>query len=111
MTHPERVLDLIEAIEVSAEKFHYQFSLSQQILITKMRRKATQGLHIPDECWDNLCELFNLVEGRLNPIPKEAVAQSERAVNSMVYYCLIPAILFFIGLILIGTYLIVGTIK
>jgi len=111
MVPASRVLDLIEAIETSAERRSFKFSISQQILITKLRRKATQGLSVPDECWENLCELYNLVEGRYRPISKDFIEESNRSINGLVYYGFIPAIVIFIGLIILGAYLIAGGVK
>lgn len=67
MLPPNRILDLIEAIEVSAEKNNYELSTKQKILISKLKVKAEKEMWVSNNYWELLCNLFNEVEGRKRP--------------------------------------------
>ena len=62
-----RVLDLIEAIEVSAEKSKYLFSPEQLIMLLRLKVKAKKEMPVSNNYWELLCDLFNEIEGRKNP--------------------------------------------
>lgn len=64
MIPPNRILDLIEAIEVSAEKRNYILSTKQRILISRLKVKAEKDMWVSNNYWELLCNLFNSVEGR-----------------------------------------------
>lgn len=67
MLPPGRILELIEAIEVSAEKRNYELSTKQRILISKLKVKAEKDMWVSNNYWELLCDMFNEVEGRKNP--------------------------------------------
>lgn len=64
MVPPTRILDLIEAIEISAAERKYKLSDRQRNLISKLKFKAEKQMFISNNYWELLCNLFNEVEGR-----------------------------------------------
>lgn len=64
MQPPDKILDLIEATEISAEKRNYKFTQQQQILLNRLKDKTTRKMTVSNNYWELLCDLFNEVEGR-----------------------------------------------
>jgi hypothetical protein len=102
-----RVLDLIEAIELSTEKFNFPLSRPQKLLIARLSYAANKREHISDKEWDMLCDLFNFVEGRNKDFDDESFNSSK----AVVLYAFLPALILIAGLILFGIYLLWGAIK
>lgn len=90
MHSPDKILDLIEATEISAERLNYKFSEHQQILITRLKSKAEKGMKISNNYWELLCDLYNEVEGRKRP---ESFEDGFSSARMLAIYIVIPIIL------------------
>jgi len=92
MMRPGRILDLIEAIELSATRNKYKLSFPQLHLINHLKQRSLKNLHIYDESWDILCDLFNRVEGRYNNnnLEKFIIDEGKSASFSCGLYMILP---------------------
>lgn len=100
MQSPDKILDLIEATEISAEKLNYKFSEQQQILITRLKSKANKGMKVSNNYWDLLCDLYNEVEGRKIPDSfEDGFSSTKMLVMYLGIPCLILLFFFLIALV------------
>ena len=94
MMKPGRILDLIEAIEISATRNKYKLSLPQLHLINHLKQRSLRNLPVYDESWDNLCDLFNRVEGRYNNnLEKFIIDEGKSASFSCGLYMILPLLI------------------
>ncbi len=108
MQSPGKILDLIEATEISAERLNYKLSEHQQILLTRLKSKAEKGMKISNNYWELLCDLYNEVEKR----PKRNnLEEGFSSAKMLVFYLVIPILLLSICVILLWSSSIIGGAK
>lgn len=105
MQPPDKILDLIEATEMSAEKINYKFTERQQILLNRLKDKANRKMTVSNNYWELLCDLFNEVEGRKKPNHFEDGMSSTRM---LLFYVIIPIFFFAIGSLITFAYMLGG---
>lgn len=108
MHSPDKILDLIEATEVSAERLNYKFSEQQTILIHRLKSKAEKGMKISNNYWELLCDLYNEVENR----PKRNdLDDGFSSIQMLVYYVFIPILFLAVCIIFVWAYALIGGAK
>jgi hypothetical protein len=99
MQSPDKILDLIEATEISAERLNYKLSEHQQILLTRLKSKANKGMKVSNNYWELLCDLYNEVEGRKRPDSfEDGFSSTKMLVMYLGIPCLILLFFFLIAL-------------
>jgi hypothetical protein len=65
MQHYEKALDLIEAIETSAEKSNYDFTNAQIETICNIKSLAESKQLISNHNWEYLCRMYARINGHI----------------------------------------------
>ncbi len=100
MVPPSRILELVEAVEISAEKSKYPLSTKQRIFLSRLKVKAEKDMYVSNNYWELLCDLYNEIEGRKRQIINEGFGSSKML--SLAFILTVFGILFYIIFKIIG---------